>query len=132
MTYFWSGVTKISPTVVIPHRKQTMSLPLSKPATNLDSNPLISTYSILLLSGMLFGICISGSVNTNVKTWVLASGTLGLIAYLVMSHTAYKQKQMQLRLATLQVEERLDRHSNFDLRVEDLRLDQPSATAKSV
>ncbi len=132
MTYFWSGVTKISPAVVIPHRKQTMSLPLTKPVTTTDSNPLISTYSILLLSGMLFGICISGAVNTNVKTWVLASGTLGLVAYLVMSHTAYKQKQMQLRLATMQVEERLDRHSHFDLRAEDLQLDQPSNATRSV
>ena len=105
-----------------------MSLPLTKPATTSVSNPVISTYSILLLSGMLFGICISGSVDPNVKTWVIASGTLGLVAYLVMSFTAYKQKQSQLRLATMQVEERLDRHSHFDLRAEDLRLDQPAET----
>lgn len=107
-----------------------MNLPLPKPAATSESHPVISTYSILLLSGMLFGICVSGTVPSDIKTWVVVSGTLGLVAYLVMSFAAYKQKQAQLRLATMQVEERLDRHSHFDLRAEDLRLDQPSAATK--
>lgn len=109
-----------------------MNLPVSKPATATESNPVISTYSILLLSGMLFGICVSGSVPSDVKSWVTLSGTLGLVAYLVVSLASYKQKQAQLRLAAMQVEERLDRHSHFDLRAEDLRLDQPNAATKTV
>lgn len=108
-----------------------MNLPLPKPVTTSESHPVISTYSILLLSGMLFGICVSGSVPSDIRTWVVVSGVLGLLAYLVVSLAAYKQKQLQLRLATAQVEERLDRHSHFDLRAEDLRLDQPNTATKS-
>ena len=79
---------------------------------------MISTYSILLLSGMLFGICVSGSVPTDTKAWVVVAGVMGLVAYLVLSLVAQKQKQMQLRLATQQVEERLDRHSHVDHRAD--------------
>lgn len=109
-----------------------MNLPLSKPTTTSESRPVISTYSILLLSGMLFGICVSGSVPSDIKTWVVVSGTLGLVAFLAISLASYKQKQTQLRLATMQVEERLDRHSHFDLRAEDLELDRPDAAPKPV
>ncbi len=108
-----------------------MNLPVAQPAVTTDSRPVISTYSILLLSGMLFGMVISGSFPTEFKAWVTLAGTLGLVAYVVVSLAAHKQKQTQLRLATMQVEERLERHSHFDLRAEDLRLDQPNAETKS-
>ena len=108
-----------------------MNLPVAQPVVTTDERPVISTYSILLLSGMLFGIVVSGSVPTETKTWVILAGTLGLVAYVVMSLAAHKQKQTQLRLATMQVEERLERHSHFDLRSEDLRLDPPNTTTTS-
>lgn len=108
-----------------------MNLPVAQPVATTDSRPVISTYSILLLSGMLFGMVVSGSFPTEFKAWVTLAGTLGLVAYVVVSLAAHKQKQTQLRLATMQVEERLERHSHFDLRAEDLRLDQPNAETKS-
>lgn len=108
-----------------------MNLPVAQPVATTGSRPVISTYSILLLSGMLFGMVISGSFPTEFKAWVTLAGTLGLVAYVVVSLAAHKQKQTQLRLATMQVEERLERHSHFDLRAEDLRLDQPNAETKS-
>ena len=107
-----------------------MNLSASNPATKSDPHPAISTHSILLLSGMLFGICVSGNVPQDVKSWVVLAGTLGLVAYLVTSLAAHKQEQSQQRLATMQVEERLDRHSHFDVRGEDLRLDQPSGSTR--
>ena len=109
-----------------------MNLPLAKTAADTEATPLISTYSILLLSGMLFGICISGSVNSEIKSWVIASGVLGLAAYLLMSLSAYKHKKTQLRLATIQVEERLDRHSHLDLRVDSARVEQSKTASKRV
>jgi hypothetical protein len=104
-----------------------MNLPGPQTATT-GSNPVISTYSILLLSGMLFGICVSGSVSSDIKPSVVLAGALGLAAYLLLSIAARKQRQTQLRLATMQVEERLDRHSHFDLRGDSVRLDPPSAS----
>ena len=99
-----------------------MNLPGLRTETEAASNSVISTYSILLLSGMLFGMCVSGSVPTETKLWVVVAGTLGLVAYLVSSLAAHKQKQMQLRLATQQVEQRLDRHSHVDHRADSASL----------
>lgn len=96
-----------------------MNLPGPSTATT-ESRPVISTYSILLLSGMLFGICVSGSVQTETKSYVVLAGTLGLLAYLVLSLSAHKHKQTQLRLATQQVEQRLDRHSHVDQRADSV------------
>lgn len=105
-----------------------MNLPGPKTATTSEVQPVISTYSILLLSGMLFGICVSGSVSSDIKPSVVLAGALGLAAYLLLSLAARKQRQVQLRLATMQVEERLDRHSHFDLRGDSVRLEAPSAS----
>ena len=99
-----------------------MNLPGPRAETETAATSVISTYSILLLSGMLFGMCVSGSVPTETKLWVVVAGTLGLVAYLVSSLAAHKQKQMQLRLATQQVEQRLDRHSHVDHRADSASL----------
>lgn len=107
-----------------------MNLPVPQSASAPESRPVISTYSILLLSGMLFGICVSSSVSSDVKSWVILSGTLGLVAYVVLSLTAQAQKQAQLRLAVMQVEDRLERHSHLDLRAEDVRLESSNAATK--
>ena len=109
-----------------------MNLSVPNSVTASESNPAISTYTILLLSGMLFGMCISGNMPQEVKSWMVLAGTLGLVAYLVGHRAAEAQAQAQQRIATMQVEERLDRHSSFDLRAEDLRLDQPMTATKSV
>ena len=106
-----------------------MNLSVPNSATTSESNPAISTYSILLLSGVLFGMCISDNMTQEVKTWMVLAGTLGLVAYLVGHRAAQAQAQAQQRIATMQVEERLDRHSHLDLRAEDLRLDQPEASS---
>lgn len=45
-----------------------MNLSVPNPATTSASHTAISTYSILLLSGMLFGMCISGNMTQEVKT----------------------------------------------------------------
>lgn len=107
-----------------------MNFPMPNPPATTDSRPIISTYSILLLSGMLFGICASGSMAQDIKSWVTLSGTLGLVAYLVVSLNSHAQKQSNQRLAAIQVEERLDRHSHFDLRAEDLGLNPPNSATK--
>jgi hypothetical protein len=107
-----------------------MNLPIPQTSATPESRPVISTYSILLLSGMLFGICVSGSVSSDLKGWVILTGTLGLVAYVVASFAAHKQKQAQVRLAAMQIEERLERHSHHDLRAEDLRLESANGAAK--
>lgn len=109
-----------------------MNLPGPKPLSTSEPHPVISTYSILLLSGMLFGICVSGNVSQELKAWMALTGCLGLLAYLVGSFARNAHVQSQQRIAAMQVEQRLDRHSSFDLRAEDLRLDQPAVASERV
>lgn len=106
-----------------------MNLSVLNSATTSESSPAIGAYSIVLFSGMLFGMCISGNRTQEVKTWMVLAGLLGLLAYLVGHRAA--QAQAQQRIATMQVEERLDRRSDFDQRPEDMCLDQVNSAATS-
>ena len=98
-----------------------MNLPVPKPATASTSPALVSNDTILLLAGALFGMCVSGNLPPEVKTWFVFAGTSGLVAYLGLRVVARAKQQAQQRIAVMQVEERLDRHSHLDLHVEDPR-----------
>lgn len=91
--------------------------------------PASTTYIILVLSGVLFGMCISGNLPSETKTWFVFAGTVGLLAYLALRVTARVKQQTQQRLAILQVEERLDRHSHLDLHADHLSLPESSNTS---
>jgi hypothetical protein len=105
-----------------------MNLPASK-SSSASNHTVVSTYTILLLSGVLFGMCVSGNVSSDVKTWFVFAGTTGLLAYLGLRMVSRLHQQTQQRIAVMQVEERLDRHSHFDLHADDLRIDQPKVSA---
>ena len=94
-----------------------MNLPTPRPASAPESRALISTYTILLLSGALFGMCISGDLPPAVKHWFVFAGTTGLVAYLGLHVVANLHKHTQQRVATMQAEERLDRHAHCDLHI---------------
>ena len=95
-----------------------MNPPVSKPASVPTSPALISTYTILLLSGVLFGMCVSGDLSPEVKHWFVFAGTTGVIAYLGLRVVAHAKQQAQQRAAAMHAEERLARHSHFDLRID--------------
>ncbi len=105
-----------------------MNLPAFKPATASASPALVSNDTILLLAGALFGMCVSGNLPPEVKTSFVFAGTTGLVAYLGLRVVAGAKQQAQLRIAVMQVEKRLDRHSHFDLPVEDPRATPPKAS----
>ncbi len=86
---------------------------------------LVSNDTILLLAGSLFGMCVSGNLPPEVKTWFVFAGSTGLVAYLGLRVVALAKQHAQQRIAVMQVEERLDRHSHFDLPVDVSRVDQP-------
>ncbi|MBC7822027.1 MAG: hypothetical protein IAG10_34510 [Planctomycetaceae bacterium] len=95
-----------------------MNLSVPKPAAVPKSQGPISTYTILLLSGVLFGMCVSGDLPPEVKHWFVFAGTTGLVAYLGLRVVANVHQQTQQRVATMQAEERLDRHAHCDLRID--------------
>lgn len=95
-----------------------MNLPAAKSESIPTSQPVISTYTILLLSGVLFGMCVSGDLSPAVKNWFVFAGTTGVIAYLGLLVTARVRQESLQRVAAIQAEERLDRHAHFDLRID--------------
>lgn len=95
-----------------------MNLPASKTVSTPAAQPVISTYTILLLSGVLFGMCVSGDLSPAVKTWFVFAGTTGVIAYWGLLVTGRLRQETLQRVAAMQAEERLDRHAHFDLRID--------------
>ena len=104
-----------------------MNLLAPKPASK--SPALISNDTILLLAGSLFGMCVSGNLPPEVKTWFAFAGTTGLLSYLGLRVVALAKLQAQQRIAVMQIEERLDRHSHFDPPVDAPRVNQPIASS---
>ena len=103
-----------------------MNLPA--PKLTGTSPALVSNDTILLLAGALFGMCVSGNLPPEVKTWFVFAGTTGLVAYLGLRVVARAKQQAQQRIAVIQVEQRLDRHSHLDLPVDDLSVDRPKVS----
>ena len=102
-----------------------MNLPF--PTTSPDSGPrpLISTYTILLLCGVLFGMCVSENIPQDIKMTFLLAGTTGLVAYLALSMFKKVQTQTQQQVAKLYAEERLERHAQGDSRVTERSASTP-------
>lgn len=94
-----------------------MNLPVPKHESTPQPRALISTYTILLLSGVLFGMCVSGDLPPEIKHWFIFAGTTGLVAYLGLRVVGNLHLSTQQRVATMQAEERLDRHAHCDLRI---------------
>ena len=94
-----------------------MNLPIPTTSRASTPRPLISTYTILLLCGVLFGMCVSDNIPHDIKLTFLLAGTTGLIAFLGLSMVKQVQTHAQLQVAQLQAEERLERHAQGDSRI---------------
>lgn len=89
------------------------------PVVNVATRPLISTYTILVLSGILFGFCVSDNLGEEMKRTFVFAGATGLMAYLALGTVKRVQHHSQQRVAVMQAEERLDRHAHADARPVD-------------
>ncbi len=78
------------------------------------TRPLISSHTILLLCGVLFGLCLSEASTTETTTWFLWAGVTGLIAFLGLRTVDQVKSREQLREAIEQTEQRLTRHAQLD------------------
>lgn len=91
-----------------------MNLPVRSESSTPVPAPLLSTYTILMLSGFLFGLCISNTFDTEVKRSFVLAGATGLMCFLALGVVKRVQEQSQQRDAVLHAEERLERHAHFD------------------
>ena len=93
-----------------------MNQTISAQKSELSSHRLVSSSTILLLSGVLFGLCVSEAISRDIKTTFLMAGITGLLAYLGLGMVKRAHHETQQRIAIMNVEERLDRHANLDPR----------------
>lgn len=103
-----------------------MNLPIPAAANQSAERPLISSHTILLLCGVLFGMSISGNITSEAKSSFLFAGTVGLIAFTGLSMAKRVQSHSQQQVAMMQAEERLDRHAHSDSRSSDRVVGSPA------
>ncbi len=93
-----------------------MNIPIPSSSQQPSQPQLISSHTILLLCGVLFGMCVSNNISQENRMVFMLAGTVGVIAFLGLSVAKRTQTHSQQQVAMLQVEERLDRHAHCDLR----------------
>jgi ABC-type nickel/cobalt efflux system permease component RcnA len=93
-----------------------MSLSEPKSVTKPAAESLLSTHTILLLSGVLFGMSVSSALPREVKLWFVLTGTTGLIAYFALMVVARKKLESMQRAAAAHAELRLERHAQHESR----------------
>ena len=103
-----------------------MNNPLLAASHESAQRPLISSHTILLLCGVLFGMCVSESLPQETKMTFLLAGTTGLIAFFGLSMAKRLQTHTQQQVAMMQIEERLERHAHSDPRAVDRAVNSPA------
>lgn len=109
-----------------------MNLPIPSSSQQPAQPSLISSHTILLLCGFLFGMCVSNNVSQDARMLFVFAGTTGVIAFLGLSVISRVQTQSQQQVAMLQAEERLDRHAQCDLRSIGRAASTPELASTSV
>ncbi len=75
-----------------------------------DRRPLLSVCTILILSGFLIGLTTSREIPAEMQRLVLASGLLGVLAFIGLEQVAVRRRlREELREQEL-IENRLNRH----------------------
>jgi hypothetical protein len=75
-----------------------------------EERPLISTSSILILSGFLIGITVGKLVAEDLSPYVLACGLSGFLAYIALDIAATRREEEAAAEEIRHMHGRLDRH----------------------
>ncbi len=80
----------------------------------MQTKPLLSHSTILILSAFLIGVTAGKASSLQIELMIYLTGSVGLIAYFLLGQLARRRKQKTERLATRQavteLESRVDRH----------------------
>ncbi len=87
-------------------------MPAARRPKPTDERPLISTTSILILSGFLIGVTVGKIVAEDLSPYVLACGLSGFLAYIALDVAATRREEDAAAEEIRFVQGRLDRHVN--------------------
>lgn len=124
--------SQIKPRIATARGLQIMNLSIPTSSQESAQPQLISSHTILLLCGVLFGMCVSNNISHDEKKLFVFAGTTGVIAFLGLSVAKRVQTQSQEHVAMLQVEERLDRHAHCDQRSAERAANTPEMSSTPV
>jgi hypothetical protein len=81
-------------------------------AQSSQSGQLISTSTILILSGFLLGMAMSSPLG-DLSFYITMCGLYGIVSYLALELAAVRRLQEEVAREQAQMERRLERHVNF-------------------
>jgi hypothetical protein len=75
-----------------------------------DEHHVISTSTILILSGFLIGLTVGKIVSESLSPYVLACGLSGFLAFIALEFTGTRREEEEAYDEQVQIQSRLDRH----------------------
>ncbi len=77
---------------------------------NRHEHHVISTSTILILSGFLIGLTVGKIVSESLSPYVLSCGLAGFLAFIALEFTGTRREEEEAHEEQVQVQSRLDRH----------------------
>jgi len=71
---------------------------------------LVSTSTILILSGFLIGLTVGKTVAASLSPYVLDCGLAGLLAFIALEFAGTRREEEEAQEEQVQIQSRLDRH----------------------
>ena len=71
---------------------------------------VVSTSTILILSGFLIGLAVGKSVSESLSPYVLDCGLAGFLAFIALEFTSSRREEEEAHVEQVQVQSRLERH----------------------
>lgn len=71
---------------------------------------LVSTSTILILSGFLIGLTVGKTVADSLSPYVLDCGLAGLLAFIALEFAGTRREEEEAQEEQVQIQSRLDRH----------------------
>lgn len=75
-----------------------------------QESQLVSTSTILILSGFLIGLTVGKSVTDTLSPFVLDCGLAGLLAFIALEFASSRREEEEAQEEQDQIQSRLDRH----------------------
>ncbi|TWT52232.1 hypothetical protein KOR42_31000 [Thalassoglobus neptunius] len=81
-------------------------------ARNANNSTLISSTSILIMSGFMIGLTVGKYSGDELSPFLLAGGLSGFLAFLALDLTAARRSQKEKEDNVASIERRLERHTH--------------------
>lgn len=97
---------------------------------------VVSTSTILILSGFLIGLTVSKIVSDTLSPYVLDCGLAGFLAFIALEFAGSRREEEEAHVGQAQVQSRLDRHvmslSHMGIDLTDKKHEEPDSKKSNI